>query len=1079
MKKLNILELFSQDENFKSITDIVNENSSTEDVLLKNLNGSHRSILAAHVIQNTQSNHLFILESLEKALYFLDDLNQLIPKHQCLLFPSSKRIKIGDQNVLLERIEVLNKLNKNHRTSIITYPEAIREKVISKKDFRKSQIILSVGDVVDQYDLMESLENLHFKNSSLVLEPGDYAVRGFIIDIFSYGNEHPFRIVFNDNTINKISYFKVSDQLSLETVNKINVISNIESGKNYTDIFSYLNPKTITWINNSEFTFAKDETTEDSENKLTIQLCKQNIAKYQCIYTGSINHIKHLKTIVFHSTIQPAFNKNFEILISHLDEHRKMGFQNIITVSSTNQMERLKKVFKNYQHLVNLELYENSLQSGFLDKDTKILLYTDHQIFERYHQYKSKRIYKTENTVSIRELTDLKKGDYVAHFDYGIGIFDGLRIRHSDDKTQESIRLIYKNNDVLYISIHSLHKITKYKDGSMELKLDKLGSPRWKNLKEKAKRKIKTIAFDLVNLYAKRKIAKGFAFSQDTYLQNELEASFKFKETADQIKITQEIKNDMENEAPMDRLVCGDVGFGKTEIAIRAAFKAVADNKQVAILVPTTILALQHYKTLTKRLKEFPCQINYINRFISKKETTETLANLKDGLVDIIIGTHRLISKDVIFKDLGLLIIDEEQKFGVGVKDKLKDLKKHVDTLTLTATPIPRTLQFSLMGSRDLSIMTTYPKNRSPIETKICVFNHNLIKEIITHEITRGGQVFFVHNRVQNIEDIHQIISQLCPKMSVKYAHGQMESKKLETTILEFIDGQFDVLITTTIIENGLDIPNANTIIINNAQNFGLADLHQMRGRVGRSNKKAFCYLLTPPFNTIKDAAMQRLNAISNLSNLGDGFNIAMKDLEIRGAGNMLGPEQSGFIEEMGFAHYQKIINEAVNEIKESELKNLSTTNNNAYEKNISCIIETDLALLIPNDYVENVTERMTLYKRLSSVNHREEVEKFKNELIDRFGSIPDRVKNLLKSIELRLVAEKINCDKIILKQRNMILTFNKKIHNNTMNQIIELVQKDQEKKYKIKEDGERMKLYVKDISNIYLAMKIMMRINN
>ena len=1074
MNTFNILDYFSKDINFQSILQEIEKQKPNNNIFIKNIAGSQKSILAAYIIKKCISNNLFILDNLEEALYFLDDINNIIPNNNAFLFPSSERIKLGDNNVVLERIDVLKKLETKQKITIISYPKAIKEKIISKQNFKKNQIQIKLNDIINQENLIEKLNELNFKNASLALEPGDYAVRGFIIDIFSYGNEYPYRIIFNNNTVEEISYFKVNDQMSVSSLDKINIISNIQNDqyKSETNIFSYLNNNTVTWVNNAAISFDEYEN-NTPESPCITKLMKQ----YQCIYTGAINNNLINKTVLFNSNAQPSFNKNFNLLIDHLDQYHNKGYENIITVSSENQMTRLQNIFKNYLHLVKLEKCQNSLKEGFIDKKNKIILYTDHQIFSRHHQYKSKRIYQTENTLSIKDLTDLKKGDYITHFDYGIGIFDGLRIKESNNQKQESIRILYKNSDVLYISIHSLHKIAKFKDADNDIQLDKLGSPRWKKLKEKVKGKIKTLAFDLIKLYAKRKMAQGFSFSKDTYLQNELEASFVFKETEDQINITQEIKKDMESPSPMDRLICGDVGFGKTEIAIRAAFKAVADNKQVAVLVPTTILALQHHKTFTKRLESFPCNIKYINRFVSKKETTETLLQLKEGLVDIIIGTHRLISKDVIFQDLGLLIIDEEQKFGVSAKDKLKNIKENVDTLTLTATPIPRTLQFSLMGSRDLSIMTTYPKNRNPIETTISIFNHDAIKEMIIYEVSRGGQVFFVHNRIANIEDIYILISKMCPNLSIRFAHGQLEAKKLEKTILDFINGNFDVLITTTIIENGLDIPNANTIIINNAQNFGLADLHQMRGRVGRSNKKAFCYLLTPPFNKIKDSAIKRLNAITNLSSLGDGFNIAMKDLEIRGAGNMLGAEQSGFIEEMGFTNYQKILEEAITELKETKFKKASIQSIDDSNK-IYCSIETDLELLIPSNYISNVSERMNLYQRLSKCKKIDELKLFKKELKDRFGNIPNATIDLLESIKLRILAERIICEKIILKKDTMIMFFNNSIPENILNNIIKLIQINSQNSFYIKEKDQKIKLYAKDINSVKNALEIIQKIN-
>ncbi|RPG60880.1 MAG: transcription-repair coupling factor [Flavobacteriales bacterium TMED191] len=1070
MSQFNLLKLFSQDESFLKLDSWLKEKNKKK-IHLKNLQGSQLSIIAANLIKKKQANNLFILDSLESALYFLDDLNNLNPKFAAFLYPSSKRIKKNnDKNIILERISVLKQLSLKNYTSVVTYPEAIFEKILTKKDFTKKKLTLKKGDKISTNNFFEELNSLNFNNTDFVMAPGDYAVRGLIIDVFSYDNDNPYRIVLDDDIIEEITCFNVSSQMSLDVIKQIDIFSNIQesNSKDSTSFLTYLGSGTTIWINNPNLILQK----ELQQNDIKLEELQQYLSENYCIYTGNIIDSNYQNTIKFNSNAQSSFNQKFEILINHLDEYKKSGYNNIITVSSENQMKRLLNIFQNYLHLVDLVKCENSLKEGFIDHDNKVLIYTDHQIFERHHQYKSKRIYKTNNTSSIRDITNLKKGDYITHFDYGVGQFDGLRIKTQNNTKQESIRILYKNGDVLYISIHALHKISKFKESEFDVKLDKLGSPRWKKLKDKVKSKIKTVAFDLIKLYAKRKITKGFAFSKDTYLQHELEASFIFQETADQITITNEIKKDMENNAPMDRLVCGDVGFGKTEIAIRAAFKAVADNKQVAVLVPTTILALQHNNTFNKRLKNFPCNIKYLNRFVSKKQTLNILDELKEGLVDIIIGTHRLISKDVIFKDLGLLIIDEEQKFGVSTKDKLKTFKENVDTLTLTATPIPRTLQFSLMGSRDLSIMTTYPKNRNPIETTISAFNHETIKEMISYEVSRGGQVFFVHNRVANIEDVHNMISIMHPNLNIRFAHGQMDSKKLETTILNFINGEFDVLITTTIIENGLDIPNANTIIINDAQNFGLADLHQMRGRVGRSNKKAFCYLLTPPFNKIKDNSIKKLNAVSNLSNLGDGFNIAMKDLEIRGAGNMLGAEQSGFIEEMGFTNYQKILNEAVTELKESKFKKASL--NIASQGLVMCLIETDLELLIPNFYIDSVTERMNLYKRISQLTDDNEIHTLEIELKDRFGQIPQPTVDLLQSIKLRILADRGNCIKIILKQGKMIVTFNDQLQQDVLQKIINLIQTSKTDNYSVKESNNNIKVYINNIYDINSALKTM-----
>jgi len=1079
----NILQFFDQDEQTKVLIETLKTNS-TQSILLKNIQGSLKTIIAANVFKKTNFNHVFIVSNIEEALYFLDDLSNLDPLIPAYLLPSSRRIKSGDNNVVLERINVLKQLQNKKKTCIITYPNGIKDRILDKSSFQKKKLVLKVGGQFDLEKFIETLYKLEFKKTNFVLEPGEFAIRGFIIDVFSYSNENPYRIVLDNDIVEDITLFNVNSQISIDSLNAIEIISNIETtitDSQKTTVFSHLPKNTIIWIDNPKLFFS-EEKLDENENFVSNDMLNNLIGNYCSIYTSPISGKDLYQEIPFNSSTQPSFNKNFEILINHLDKQKNKNYKNIITVSSDNQMDRLESIFKHYMHLVDFIKCENSLKNGFIDHSNKIVLYTDHQIFERHHQYKSKRGYKIDNAISIKELTDLKKGDYITHFDYGIGMFDGLRIKEQNGNKQESIRIIYKNGDVLYISIHSLYKIAKYKDAESIIKLDKIGSPRWKNLKEKVKNKIKVVAFDLIKLYAKRKMTDGFAFSKDSYLQTELEASFMFQDTEDQIKITKEIKEDMESSFPMDRLVCGDVGFGKTEIAIRAAFKAVADNKQVAILVPTTILALQHYKTFSKRLKNFPCNIKYLNRFVSKKESTEIIAHLKEGLIDIIIGTHRIISKDIKFKDLGLLIIDEEQKFGVSSKDKLKTLKENVDTLTLTATPIPRTLQFSLMGSRDLSIMTTYPKNRNPIETTVSVFNYDLVKEIIVNETSRNGQVFFVHNRIENLEDFHFAISQMCPNLNIRYAHGQMESKKLEKTIIDFINGDFDVLITTTIIENGLDIPNANTIIINNAQNFGLADLHQMRGRVGRSNKKAFCYLMTPPFNKMKDLAIKRLNAIINLSKLGDGFNIAMKDLEIRGAGNMLGADQSGFIEEMGFANYHKILDEAIIELKEQHSKRLSLDSLET-ENSVQCTIETDMALLIPNNYVSDIAERMKLYTRLSKIKKETEIELFKHELIDRFGEIPKATIDLIKSISLRTIGEKIYCEKVILKKKKMIIVFSKHksigpTHDKILHNIINMLQIDQQNKYALKETNDKIKLYVNSVENISESIKIINKIN-
>jgi transcription-repair coupling factor (superfamily II helicase) len=719
-----------------------------------------------------------------------------------------------------------------------------------------------------------------------------------------------------------------------------------------------------------------------------------------------------------------------------------------------------------------------SIHEGFVDKEQKIAVYTDHQIFDRYHRFRLKESFKQKDqAITLKELNNLVPGDFIVHIDHGVGKFSGLEKITVDGKKQESIRILYNNNDILYISIHSLHRISKFvsKDGTPP-RIDKLGSDTWKKLKQKTKAQVKQIAFDLIKLYAERKTKKGFAYSPDTYLQNELEASFLYEDTPDQYKATQDVKADLESETPMDRLICGDVGFGKTEIAVRAAFKAVADSKQVAILVPTTILAWQHYQTFKNRLKDFPANVDYINRFKTRKEQTETLKKVESGEVDILIGTHRIVGKDVKFKDIGLLIIDEEQKFGVGVKDKLKTLKVDVDTLTLTATPIPRTLQFSLMKARDLSIINTPPPNRQPILTEVHTFNEELIRDTISYEISRGGQVFFINNRVQNIQEVAGMISRLVPNARVLIGHGQMKGEELEERMMSFINGEYDVLVATTIIESGLDIPNANTIIINNANNFGLSDLHQMRGRVGRSNKKAFCYLLAPPTVSLTSEARKRLQALEQFSDLGSGFQIAMKDLDIRGAGNLLGGEQSGFISEIGFDMYQKILNEAIQELKETEFKEMYNELEGAFVQD--CLIETDLEILIPDNYVSNIAERVNLYKELDSLETEEALDKFTEQLIDRFGPIPLATQEMIKALKLRWIAKNIGLEKVVLKQKKLICYFisnqdSPYFQSPIFTKVLSYVQHNPTR-CKLKERNGRLSLVYENVTSILQAIELL-----
>ncbi|MCX6232177.1 MAG: transcription-repair coupling factor [Bacteroidetes bacterium] len=1028
---------------------------------IKGLNGSSLVLVANAIIKQCQGIHLFILSDKEKAAYFYNDLENLsgeasfdYDNKNILFYPTSYKKpyqveETENANVLL-RSEVLNRLSQSrHAPIIVSYPEALCEKVITKKNLQSNTLKLKKGESVNHDFIMDLLIEYEFERVDFVVESGQFSVRGGLIDVFSFSNDFPYRIEFFGDEVESIRSFDPVNQLSKQQLDNISILPNIQHHKfsEFRESLLEFIPKPASiWIENMEYAsdkinaeFVKAEQAFeaialDTGHKKPQQLFVtaseflREILDFNIIEIGNYPMLKNNKEIFFNTSPQPVFNKNFEMLFRNLVENTENGYQNIIVSDNQKQIERLDRIFTeintNKEHISYTHL-NCALNEGFIDNDLKLCCYTDHQLFERYHKYKLNEFSQNKEALTLKEIYDLKPGDYVTHTDHGIGRYGGLEKINNNGKEQEAIRLIYKEDDILYVSIHSLHRISKYsgKEGSLP-SLSRLGSPAWQNLKNKAKQKVKDIAKDLIKLYAERKAAKGFAFNADTYLQNELEASFIYEDTPDQLKATNDVKKDMEADFPMDRLVCGDVGFGKTEIAVRAAFKAVADSKQVAILVPTTILALQHYKTFRERLKDFPCKTEYINRFKTTAQKTQILKDLKAGKIDILIGTHRLVSKDVGFKDLGLLIIDEEQKFGVAVKEKLKQIKVDVDTLTLTATPIPRTLQFSLMGARDLSIINTPPPNRYPVHTELHSFNEELIRDAILQEVSRGGQVFFVHNRVQSIMEVAGMIQRLLPDIKVAIGHGQMDGHKLEKVMLDFIDGEYDVLLATTIIENGLDIPNANTIIINEAQSYGLSDLHQLRGRVGRSNKKSFCYLIAPPLTVLTDEARKRLKAIEEFSEIGSGFNIAMRDLDIRGAGDILGGEQSGFISEIGFDIYHKILDEAITELKETEFHDLYHNEDDEIVFVKDCTIETDLELMIPDEYIKNITERLSLYKELDSLETDEELAAFNIRLIDRFGAVPKPTEELINTIRLRRMAKHIGFEKLILKQQKLIAYF-------------------------------------------------------
>ncbi len=1026
---------------------------------LKGLIGSSLSFVTQAIFSKTESPMLLILDDKEASAYYLNDLEQLINDQDVLFYPGSYRnpyqIEDTDNANILLRAEVLNRINSRKKPAlIVTYPEALFEKVVTKKELDKNTLKVSVGDQISIDFINEVLFEYEFKRVDFITEPGEFSVRGGIIDVFSFSNDYPYRIEFFGNEVESIRSFDVETQLSVEKQKKINIIPNVENkffAENRESFLDYINPKTTIVIHNTEGLFSKLDKFFEKAGVAFEKLNKEiKHSEPEMLYLNQASFIKKAldftivelgskaifrtkKTFEFHIQPQPSFNKQFDLLYHNLNENHSNGIKNYLLSSNLQQANRFQDIFealneeefkdatKSYDNIV-FPLYE-----GFIDEELQIACYTDHQIFERYHKFHIKNGYAKKQTITLKELNTLSVGDYVTHIDHGIGKFGGLQKIQVEGKTQEAIKLVYADNDIVYVSIHSLHKISKFngKDGTPP-KIYKLGSNAWKVLKQKTKARVKHIAFNLIQLYAKRRLEKGFQYSPDSYLQKELESSFMYEDTPDQGKATQDVKNDMESERPMDRLVCGDVGFGKTEVAIRAAFKAVDNGKQVAILVPTTILAYQHSRTFSERLKDMPVTVGYLNRFRTAKEKAETLKDLAEGRLDIVIGTHQLVNKNVVFKNLGLLIVDEEQKFGVNVKDKLKTLSANIDTLTLTATPIPRTLQFSLMAARDLSVITTPPPNRYPIETHVVGFSEEMIRDAVSYEIQRNGQVYFVNNRIENIKEVAGMIQRLVPGARVGIGHGQMDGKKLEELMLAFMNGDFDVLVATTIIESGLDVPNANTIFINNANNFGLSDLHQMRGRVGRSNKKAFCYFICPPYSAMTDEARKRIQALEQFSELGSGFNIAMKDLEIRGAGDLLGGEQSGFINEIGFETYQKIMNEAIEELKENEFKELYPEDENAppkpFVKDIQ--IDTDFELLFPDEYINNISERLNLYNELSLIKDEEALLAFEIKLVDRFGPLPKQALSLMSSIKIKWIATRFGIEKLVMKQGKMIAYF-------------------------------------------------------
>ncbi|WP_288095399.1 transcription-repair coupling factor [Hydrotalea sp.] len=1091
-------------------------------IYLSGLHGSSPECIISALYQRSNlenCNHLIVLSDAEDAAYFFNTIESLTNALDIFYFPSSfkvrKNFRLLNASHVMLRTEMLTRLSAGGNKKImVTYSEALAEKVVKPNTLNNNTISIKTNDTIQPESLMELLVMYGFVRNDFVYEPGQFALRGGILDIYSYGNEKPYRIELFGNEVDSIRIFDPETQLSERKLLQVSIIPNIETqfdeGEKIS-LLEFLSENTIIWLKdwdvilnklevqeedlgiflqkNNDVAFVQEVDEEDTKILKGIGLSDftpaatitRQIQYKHLIEFGYAPHFAQT-TIHFQTEEQPSFNRQFDLLMKNLSSFETAGYTIYIFSDQSKQLERLHSIFSDLSSEIKFVPVPISIHEGFIDHDLKVVCYTDHQIFQRYHKYKIKQAYSKSKALTLKTLRELQPGDYVTHIDHGVGTFSGLQKIEVNGKWQEAVRIIYKDNDILYVNINSLHKISKFtgKEGTIP-KINKLGSDVWNKLKEKTKTKVKELAFDLIGLYAERKARQGFQHSPDNYLNTELEASFIYEDTPDQSKVTADVKKDMESASPMDRLVCGDVGFGKTEVAIRAAFKSCVDGKQAAILVPTTILAFQHYKTFKERLKDFPVTVDFVNRFKSSKEKKETLQRVAEGKVDILIGTHAILSKDVKFKDLGLLVIDEEQKFGVGHKEKLKALKTNVDCLTLTATPIPRTLQFSLMGARDLSVINTPPPNRQPIQTEVHVFNEDFIRDAIYFETERGGQVFFIHNRVQGLSEMAALIQTSCPDLSIGFAHGQLEGHELEKRILDFIDKKYDVLVCTNIVESGVDIPNVNTIIVNNAHHFGLSDLHQLRGRVGRSNKKAFCYLLAPPMATLPTDSRKRLQTLEQFSDLGSGFQIAMRDLDIRGAGNMLGGEQSGFMAEIGFEMYQKILDEAIRELKRSSFKELFKDEIAQQDDYVSdCTIDTDLEILIPDDYVSNITERLSLYTRLDNCENEADLTAFKTEMEDRFGNLPPQVSDLFDTVRARWAGVALGFEKMTLKENTLRCYFINKpdspyFESDLFKNILSYLQTGTNKA-RLKQAGKNFLLVVEDVSSMQAMLRFLQK---
>ena len=1057
----------------ESVNTLAEKISSSNEVFCSGL------FLSARWFVVSQLDHdgiqLVVLPDKESAEYCAADLYNLIEGDNVFFLPDSgKSLEKSNYKSSLgvQRTSAVGRIldHKEGQLVIVSYPSALEEGIPQEDKIRQSVLRLKVGDEIAHEEIVQSLFDCGFQRVDFVGEPGQFAIRGAIVDIFSYSYNDPFRISFFGDEIDSINVFDCNTQLSKEKVEIAEIYPDIaasEEGESQMQITDMLPKDTLVWLDSSDMYKNKDFFPE--------------LECFRRIYLELPLSRQNEDAVRFSIAPQPVFNKNFELLTEDIRKRLEEGFRVRIYGEKKSQLERLHSILSQNGGIMPEFVAGKNIHNGFIDNENKVCCYSDHEIFDRFHRVSIRRTVEKSEQLTINDLTSFAIGDYIVHIDYGVGIFGGL-VRMKDDKGRmhEVVKLMYKDNDVVFVSVHALHKISRYKSKDSEPpKIHKLGSKVWQNLKASTKSKVKDIAKDLIQLYAKRKGAKGFAFSPDTYLQQELESSFMYEDTPDQEKAVLAVKRDMEDDCPMDRLVCGDVGFGKTEVAVRAAFKAVTDSKQVAVLVPTTILALQHYNTFRNRLKDFPCNIDYVSRLRTAKEVSDIQKRLKAGTLDIVIGTHKLIGKGFEFKDLGLLIIDEEQKFGVTAKERLRQLKASVDTLTLTATPIPRTLQFSLLGARDLSIISTPPPNRIPVQTEIMLFDSDEIKKIINYELGRGGQIFFLHNRVEELQSIHDILHRLVPDMKICVAHGQMEAKVLENKILDFMAGDYDMLLCTTIIENGLDVPNANTIIINQAQNIGLSDLHQLRGRVGRSNRRAFCYLIVPPLLSITEDARRRLKAIESFSDLGSGFNIAMQDLDIRGAGNLLGAEQSGFITDMGFETYQKILAEAMEELG-VETGIMTKSSNESYVSD--CTIETDQLALIPDTYIDVTAEKIRIYKELDSLTSDKDMENMGKRLEDRFGKLPEELVRLFDIVRIRQLGLKLGFEKIIIKNGVIIAFFisnplSQYYRSDRFAGILEKVSQHP-KLFELKQNDNKLRVFVRNVDGIAKAYAILKKLS-